>query len=59
MDRRSYEVWQQTGDGPRDWARKEARKRFDTHQPEALDPKIQAELSRIISSLENRVSHAA
>ncbi len=52
MDRRSYEVWQESGDGPRDWAQAEALKRYDTHQPEPLDPKLNQELQRIITSLE-------
>ena len=52
MDRRSYEVWQQKGDGPRDWARTEAHKRYETHQPELLDPSLNRELERVIASLE-------
>ena len=52
MDRRAYEVWQQKGDGPRDWARTEALKRYQEHQPEHLDPTQSQELQRIITSLE-------
>ena len=52
MDRRAYEVWQQKGDGPRDWARAEALKRYEEHQPEPLDSIQSQELRRIIASLE-------
>ena len=52
MDRRPYSEWQEKRDGPRDWAREKARKILATHQPEPLDPKISAELKRIIASLE-------
>ncbi len=52
MDRRPYSEWQEKRNGPRDWAREKARKILATHQPEPLDPKISAELKRIIASLE-------
>ena len=52
MDRRPYSEWQEKRDGPRDWAREKARKILATHQPEPLDPKVSAELKRIIASLE-------
>lgn len=52
MDRRPYSEWQEKGDGPRDWAREKARKILATHEPEPLDPKLSAELKRIIASLE-------
>ena len=52
MDRRPYSEWQERQDGPRDWAREKARKILATHQPEPLDPKVSAELRRIIKSLE-------
>ncbi len=53
MDRRSYETWQEMGDGPRDWARAEAIRIYENHQPDSLDPKASLELSRIIKTLEN------
>jgi trimethylamine--corrinoid protein Co-methyltransferase len=49
MDRRPYDVWQEKRDGARDWARAEARRILDTHQPEPLDPKLSKELERIIA----------
>jgi trimethylamine--corrinoid protein Co-methyltransferase len=49
MDRRPYDVWQEKQDGARDWARAEARRILDTHQPEPLDPKLSKELERIIA----------
>ena len=52
MDRRPYSEWQEKRNGPRDWAREKAQKILATHQPEPLDPKISAELKRIIASLE-------
>ncbi|HHS97992.1 MAG TPA: hypothetical protein ENK08_08875 [Chloroflexi bacterium] len=52
MDRRPYTEWQEKRDGPRDWAREKARQILATHEPEPLDPKVSAELKRIIASLE-------
>jgi trimethylamine---corrinoid protein Co-methyltransferase len=55
MDRRPYNEWIEKGDGPRDWARKQALNILETHQPETLDPQVSTELSRIIASYENKV----
>jgi trimethylamine--corrinoid protein Co-methyltransferase len=52
MDRRPYEAWEEQGDGTRDWARSKAQEILTSHQPLPLDPKISAELDRIIDSLE-------
>jgi trimethylamine---corrinoid protein Co-methyltransferase len=52
MDRRPYNVWEEKHDEGRDWALEKARKILNTHQPEALDPAISAELNRIIASVE-------
>lgn len=52
MDRRPYNVWEEKGDGARDWARDKAREILATHQPEPLDPQLSAELGRIIANLE-------
>jgi trimethylamine--corrinoid protein Co-methyltransferase len=52
MDRRTYEVWLEKGDNAPDWARADALKIYDTHQPEPLDPKLSQEFNRIISSVE-------
>ena len=52
MDRRSYNVWEENQDGGREWARQEAIKILETHQPEPLDPKQVDELNKIILSVE-------
>lgn len=56
FDRRTYEEWAQKRDDGRDWAREKAIQILDKHQPEPLDPKIIAELDRIIQSLEEPAS---
>lgn len=52
MDRRTYEKWQEKGDGARDWARSKAKEILSTHKPEALDPQLSQELSKIIAKAE-------
>ena len=52
MDRRSYEAWEEQGDGAPEWARAKAQQILATHQPEPLDPQISTEFGRIIASLE-------
>lgn len=52
MDRRSYEAWDEQGDGAPEWARAKAQQILATHQPEPLDHQISAEFGRIIASLE-------
>jgi trimethylamine---corrinoid protein Co-methyltransferase len=52
MDRRPYSEWEEKGDDARDWAADKARRILKEHQPEALDPKISAEMDRIIKSVE-------
>jgi trimethylamine---corrinoid protein Co-methyltransferase len=52
MDRRPYNEWQQKGDGPSDWALAKARRILETHQPEALEPGLSAELGQIIAAVE-------
>ncbi|HEY4691458.1 MAG TPA: trimethylamine methyltransferase family protein [Anaerolineae bacterium] len=52
MDRRPYNVWEEKRDGARDWARQKAQDILKTHQPDPLDPKLAAELSRIIEAAE-------
>jgi len=52
MDRRPYEVWQEKGDGPRDWAKARALEIYRNHQPEPLDPEISQEMARIIAAVE-------
>jgi trimethylamine--corrinoid protein Co-methyltransferase len=52
MDRRPYGQWAEKRDGAREWARERAQKILREHQPDPLDPKLVAELNRIIVSLE-------
>jgi trimethylamine--corrinoid protein Co-methyltransferase len=52
MDRRPYNVWEETGEGPRDWARAKAREILANHQPEPLDQNLSTEFRRIIHDLE-------
>ena len=52
MDRRPYEVWQQSDDGAVNWATAEAQRILAEHQPEQLEPALSSELSRIIASVE-------
>ncbi len=52
MDRRPYTEWEEKKDDARDWATAKARKILAEHQPEALDPKISAEMDKIIKSVE-------
>ena len=52
MDRRPYNVWEEQGDGAHQWARAEAQHILATHKPEPLDPKLAAELGRIIEAVE-------
>ncbi len=52
MDRRPYNEWEGRKDDARDWALAKARKILETHRPEPLDPKLSAEMERIIETLE-------
>ncbi len=52
MDRRPYNEWEERKDNARDWALEKARKRLATHQPDPLDPKVSAEMARIIAAEE-------
>jgi trimethylamine---corrinoid protein Co-methyltransferase len=52
MDRRPYGEWESKKDDARDWAVNTARKILKEHQPEPLDPKISAEMDKIIKSVE-------
>src|SRR5512145_1511381 len=52
MDRRPYSEWETKKDDARDWATAKARKVLAEHQPDPLDPKISAEMARIIKSVE-------
>jgi trimethylamine---corrinoid protein Co-methyltransferase len=52
MDRRPYGQWEEKKDDARDWAINKARRILKEHQPEPLDPKISAQMARIIKSVE-------
>ncbi|MCC7129622.1 MAG: hypothetical protein B6D39_12445 [Anaerolineae bacterium UTCFX2] len=52
IDRRPYNEWQERRDGPADWALDKARQILATHEPQALDPLLSAELGRIIAAEE-------
>mgnify|MGYP006204633193 CR=1 FL=1 len=54
MDRRPYSEWEEKKDDARDWATAKARRILKEHQPEMLDPKISAEMERIIKSVEKK-----
>ena len=53
MDRRPYNTWESKKDDARDWALAKARKTLAEHQPDPLDPKLSAEMERIIKANEN------
>jgi len=50
MDRRPYNEWEERKDNARDWALEKARKILATHQPEPMDPKLSAEMAKIIGA---------
>jgi trimethylamine--corrinoid protein Co-methyltransferase len=54
MDRRPYSEWEKKKDGARRWALARARRILETHRPAPLDPKLEAELQRVIQAIENK-----
>jgi len=52
MDRRPYEAWEAQPDGSRQWARQKAQQILKEHHPEPLEPRLQAELRKIIEGVE-------
>src|SRR5271157_2900666 len=52
MDRRPYNEWESKKDDARDWALAKARNFLSAHQPEPLEPKLSAEMARIIAAAE-------
>jgi trimethylamine--corrinoid protein Co-methyltransferase len=52
MDRRPYNEWETKKDDARAWALAKARTLLASHQPDPLDPKLSAELARIIRAVE-------
>jgi trimethylamine--corrinoid protein Co-methyltransferase len=54
IDRRPYNVWEERKDGAREWAREKARSILLSEPQNPLDPKLSAELSKIIKAYENQ-----
>ena len=54
LDRRPYNEWEEKKDDARDWALAKASDILATHQPDPLDPKLSAELAKIIASVEKK-----
>ena len=52
MDRRPYSEWETKQDDAHDWATTKARKILTEHCPTPLDPKINAEMEKIIKLVE-------
>jgi trimethylamine--corrinoid protein Co-methyltransferase len=52
MDRRPYNTWEEKKDNAKDWALAKARKTLAEHEPDPLDPKISAEMAKIIEANE-------
>jgi len=52
FDRRPYNEWESKRDGAQEWARDKAQWILKNHQPTPLEPKLHAELSRIIAAKE-------
>ena len=48
LDRRPYSIWESKKDGARAWARDRAKAILASHHPVPLDPKLEAEMRKII-----------
>jgi trimethylamine--corrinoid protein Co-methyltransferase len=59
MDRRPYNIWEEKRDNAPDWALIKARNILKDHHPQPLDPKLDAELEKMLLSLEMGTAHAA
>lgn len=59
LDRRPYSAWESEPERPRDWARRRAQELLATHRPEPLDERLDAELGRIIATVEAEAGVAA
>jgi len=55
IDRRPYSAWEADRQGPRDWANAKARWILENHRPAPLDPRLSAELTRIIAAVEGEM----
>jgi trimethylamine--corrinoid protein Co-methyltransferase len=52
LDRRPYGVWEEKKNGAPDWALEKARQILAGHEPAPLEPRLEAELGRIIGTVE-------
>jgi trimethylamine:corrinoid methyltransferase-like protein len=52
MDRRPYNEWESKKDDGRNWALAKAREIHANHRPEPLDPRLSAEMTKIITAAE-------
>ncbi len=52
IDRRPYSAWEADPTGSREWANQKARWILENHRPVPLDPRLSAELGRIVASSE-------
>jgi len=52
MDRRPYNEWEEKRGSAQDWALEKARKTLAEHHPDPLDPKLSAEMTKIIAGSE-------
>ena len=52
MDRRPYNEWESKKNDGRDWALAKAREIHAKHRPEPLDPRLSAEMTKIITAAE-------
>jgi len=54
LDRRPYSVWESKKDDARNWAAQKAKHILQTHHPAPLEPKLEADLRRVIQSIEKK-----
>jgi trimethylamine--corrinoid protein Co-methyltransferase len=52
IDRRPYNVWEETRDGARDWAQGKAQSILREYHPQPLEPAMDLELQRLIREVE-------
>lgn len=52
FDRRSYSAWEEKKDGAREWAHENAIQILNNHQPDPIDPALDAELHHILASID-------
>jgi trimethylamine--corrinoid protein Co-methyltransferase len=52
LDRRPYSVWEKEKDGAPEWALEKARRILAEHKPVPLEPRVEAELDRIVARVD-------